>query len=115
MPKGKGLYTRKGAKWSYDDFRDGKLISEKSYRTSLNSSVYEVNANGKRPEDLPLKRNNPRRKYMARRKMAIPHPSITGMASGLAVATYLNKGTTTGGGQYQAFLKIFQIINLVRL
>ena len=42
---------------------------------------------------------------MARRKMAIPHPSITGMASGLAVATYLNKGTTTGGGQIPGVLK----------
>ena len=31
--------------------------------------------------------------------MAIPHPSITGMASGLAVASYLNKGTIAGGGQ----------------
>ena len=30
---------------------------------------------------------------MARRRMAIPHPSITGMASGLAVAKYLNQGT----------------------
>ena len=36
---------------------------------------------------------------MARRRMAIPHPSITGMASGLAIATYLNKGTTSTGGQ----------------
>jgi len=36
---------------------------------------------------------------MARRRMAIPHPSITGMASGLAIATYLNKGTTGSGGQ----------------
>ena len=35
---------------------------------------------------------------MARRKMAIPHPSITGMASGLAVANYLNQGTTVGAG-----------------
>ena len=36
---------------------------------------------------------------MARRRMAIPHPSITGMASGLAIATYLNKGATSTGGQ----------------
>ena len=27
----------------------------------------------------------------------IPHPSITGMASGLAVAAYLNSGSTTVG------------------
>ena len=37
---------------------------------------------------------------MARyRRPAMPHPSITGMASGLAIATYLNKGATGTGGQ----------------
>jgi len=30
---------------------------------------------------------------------AIPHPSISGMASGLAIAAYLNSGTTTMTGQ----------------
>ena len=30
--------------------------------------------------------------------MTIPHPSITGMASGLAVANYLNQGTSVGAG-----------------
>ena len=35
---------------------------------------------------------------MARRKMTIPHPSITGMASGLAVANYLNAGQSVGAG-----------------
>ena len=35
---------------------------------------------------------------MARyRRPAIPHPSITGMGAGLAIATYLNKGSTKGG------------------
>jgi hypothetical protein len=42
---------------------------------------------------------------MARRRMAIPHPSISGMASGLAIATYLNKGTTGKGGQSTGVLK----------
>ena len=32
---------------------------------------------------------------MARRKPAMPHPSITGMAAGLSVAQYLNQGTST--------------------
>ena len=37
---------------------------------------------------------------MARYKRPmIPHPSITGMASGLAIATYLNKASTGKGGQ----------------
>jgi len=35
---------------------------------------------------------------MARRRMAIPHPSITGMAAGLSVANYLNQGTAVGAG-----------------
>jgi len=30
---------------------------------------------------------------------AVPHPSITGMASGLAIAAYLNSGTTTMTGR----------------
>jgi len=30
---------------------------------------------------------------------AIPHPSVTGMASGLAIAAYLNAGKTTMTGQ----------------
>jgi len=30
---------------------------------------------------------------------SIPHPSITGMASGLAIAAYLNAGKTTMTGQ----------------
>jgi len=33
-----------------------------------------------------------RRKKNARRRKAIPHPSITGLASGLIVATALNSG-----------------------
>ena len=37
--------------------------------------------------------------------MAIPHPSITGMAAGLSVAQYLNAATATGGGAIKAALK----------
>ena len=29
----------------------------------------------------------------------MPHPSVTGLASGLAVATYLNQGTASRGAQ----------------
>jgi len=32
-------------------------------------------------------------------RKGIPHPSITGMASGLAIAAYLNAGSTVMGGQ----------------
>ena len=38
-----------------------------------------------------VRKNNPRRKM----KKSIPHPSVTGMASGLAIAAYLNAGTPT--------------------
>jgi len=99
MPKGKGLYTRKGASGRKMFFRDGKLISEKSYRTSLtrrSTRPRKRNATSSSP-----KRNNPkRRKNMARyRKPAMPHPSITGMAAGLSVAQYLNQGTSKGFGK----------------
>jgi len=97
MPKGKGLYTRKGASGRKMFFRDGKLISEKSYRTSLTRR-----STGSRKQTTKRsspKRNNPRRKNMARyRKPAMPHPSITGMAAGLSVASYLNQGTAVGAG-----------------
>lgn len=46
---------------------------------------------------------------MARyRKPAIPHPSITGMASGLAIASYLNKASTGSGGQSPGVLSHIQ-------
>ena len=32
-------------------------------------------------------------------KKGIPHPSVTGMASGLTIANYLNTGTTAKGGK----------------
>jgi len=36
---------------------------------------------------------------MARRRPAMPHPSITGMAAGLSVASYLNQGTSKTFGK----------------
>jgi hypothetical protein len=81
-------------------FRDGKLISEKSYKAS------KARTNGKRStrkgqvrktarRAYSKKKNNPKRgKYMK----SIPHPSVTGMASGLAIAAYLNAGKTVQTG-----------------
>ena len=40
------------------------------------------------------KNNNPKRSNM---KKSIPHPSVTGMASGLAIASYLNSGRAKSG------------------
>ncbi len=95
MPKGKGLYTRKGAKGRKMYFRDGKMISEKSYRASLARRGSTTRRSNPR-------RSTTRRKTMARkrtygrRKPAMPHPSITGMAAGLSVAQYLNSATASG-------------------
>ena len=91
-----GLYTRKGANGRRMYFRDGKLISKKSYDTSRKRSTRK----GQRR--LTARRaytGNPRRKNMARRRPAMPHPSITGMAAGLSVAQYLNQGTSKGFGK----------------
>ena len=87
MPKGKGIYTRKGANGRKMYFRNGKMISEKSYRASL---ARRRSAKKPNPGRSPTRRNKP----MARRyrKPAMPHPSITGMAAGLTVASYLNTG-----------------------
>ena len=92
MPKGKGLYTRKGASGRTMYFRDGKLISEKSYRSSVSRRRGTSPKRARRRSPGTRRKMARRRTY--RRKPAMPHPSITGMASGLAVASYLNSGTT---------------------
>ena len=87
-----GLYTRKGAKGRRMYFRDGKLISKKSY--DMSKSRRSTRKGMRRKTARRAYTGNPkRRRNMARRRMTIPHPSITGMASGLAVAKYLNQGT----------------------
>jgi len=78
-------------------FRDGKLISEKSYKASKartrSTRKGQVRKTARRAYTKP--KNNPKRsKYMK----GTPHPSITGMASGLAIAAYLNAGKTTMTG-----------------
>ena len=89
-----GLYTRKGAKGRRMYFRDGKLISKKSYDASRKRRG--------RSTKKGMRRKTARRAYMGKRsrrnmKKSIPHPSVTGMASGLAIAAYLNEGQTIFG------------------
>jgi len=73
-------------------FRDGKLISEKSYKASKARTSSTRKGQPRKTARRAYKKNNPKRsKYMK----AVPHPSITGMASGLAIAAYLNAGSTT--------------------
>ena len=85
-----GLYTRKGKNGRTMYFRNGKLISKKSYTASRGRSRKQ---NKRRPSTRRARSTGPRRKNMARRKPAMPHPSITGMAAGLSVAQYLNQGS----------------------
>ena len=93
-----GLYTRKGANGRRMYFRDGKLISKKSYDTSRKRKRSTRKGMRRKTARRAYTGNPKRRKNMARRRMTIPHPSITGMASGLAVANYLNQGTSVGIG-----------------
>ena len=87
-----GLYTRKGANGRRMYFRDGKLISKKSYDASRRRRSTRK-GQPRKTARRAYTGTRSRRRNMARRRMTIPHPSITGMASGLAVAKYLNQGT----------------------
>jgi len=91
-----GLYTRKGANGRRMYFRDGKLISKKSYDTSRKRGSTKKGMRRKTARRA-YTGNPKRRKNMARyRKPAMPHPSVTGMAAGLSVAQYLNAGKDVG-------------------
>jgi len=78
-------------------FRDGKLISEKSYKASKARTRSTRKGQPRKTARRAYKKNNPRSNNKMRK--GIPHPSITGMASGLAIAAYLNAGSTVMGGQ----------------
>jgi len=52
--------------------------------------------------------SNPTRRTMARKRMIVPHPSITGMAAGFSLVDDLNKGDVIGkafAGNASAALK----------
>ena len=89
MPKGKGLYKRKGAQGRIMYFRDGKMISKKSYLSSMARRGSTKRSN---PRRSTRGKTMARRKTYSRRRPAMPHPSVTGMAAGLTVASYLNTG-----------------------
>ena len=99
-----GLYrkriTKGKRKGRFMHFRDGKLISQKSYDQAKARSKPRSTRKGqvrKTARRAYVRKNNPRR-YM---RKTIPHPSVTGMASGLAIASYLNAGTSVNG-KFQA-------------
>ncbi len=90
-----GVYRKKNKKGRFMYFRDGKLISKKSYDASTSR---------KRSTRKGMKRKTARRAYVKKNnrrssmRKSIPHPSVTGMASGLAIASYLNAGKTIDTG-----------------
>ena len=91
-----GVYRKKNKKGRFMYFRDGKLISKKSYDASKRSRS--------RSTRKGMVRKTSRRAYTKRSsrpkmRKSIPHPSVTGMASGLAIASYLNRGTVAKGGK----------------
>ena len=75
-------------------FKDGKITSKAKYQARPK--------NNKSRSRTKSKGSNTNRKNGVKNNMkGIPHPSLTGMASGLAVAAYLNAGTSpsrTGSG-----------------
>ena len=90
MPK--GVY-RKKTKRGWMHFRDGKLISKTSYlRSKGTKRSTRKGGVRKTARRAYVRKNNPKRRSM---RKSIPHPSVTGMASGLAIAAYLNQGKET--------------------
>ena len=92
-----GVYRKKNKKGRWMYFRSGKLISKKSYDSSK-SRKRSTRKGGIRKTARRAYTNSKRRSM----RKTIPHPSITGMASGLAIAAYLNSGveTTKGTGKF---------------
>jgi len=74
-------------------FKDNKLISKARYLSARSRTKTTRKRSTARK---PTKRNGVRKM-----KKGLPHPSVTGMASGLAIASYLNAGRTiaTSGGR----------------
>ena len=67
-------------------FSDNKLISKARYQAAKSRS-------SKSTKRSPARKPS---KGVKKMKRTMPHPSVTGMASGLAIAAYLNNASTTG-------------------
>jgi hypothetical protein len=68
-------------------FKDNKLISKARYQAARSRSSKTT----KRSTARKSSKNG-----VKRMKRTLPHPSVTGMASGLAIAAYLNNASTSG-------------------
>ena len=67
-------------------FKDNKLISKARYQAAKGRTRKGAKRSPARKSSNGVKRM----------KRTLPHPSVTGMASGLAIAAYLNNASTTG-------------------
>ena len=67
-------------------FKDNKLISKARYQAAKSRSSKSIKRSVAR---------KPSKNGVKKMKKSLPHPSVTGMASGLAIAAYLNAGTPT--------------------
>ena len=90
-----GVYRKKNKKGRWMYFRSGKLISKKSYDSSKSRKRSTRKGGVRKTSRRAYVRKNNRRSM----RKSIPHPSISGMASGLAIAAYLNAGKTVQTGQ----------------
>ena len=91
MPK-PGLpkkYAKMGFKKGWRAYKATKRATTQKRRSTRKGGVRKTarRAYTRSPRTI----HNPRRKM----KKSIPHPSVTGMASGLTIASYLNAGTPT--------------------
>ena len=101
-----GVYRKKNKKGRFMYFRDGKLISKKSYDASTSRRRSTRKGGVRKTARRAYVKKNNRRSYM---KKGIPHPSVTGMASGLTIASYLNQGGTD-----TAFGKSIQLDGVIK-
>ena len=77
-------------------FKDNKLISKARYQAARSRS----SATTKRS-----KARKPSKNGVKRIKRTLPHPSVTGMAAGLAIAAYLNNATASKSMRGEGVIK----------
>jgi len=79
-------YAQMGFKKGWRAFKASKRSTQRKRTTTRKGGVRKT------ARRAYVRTNNPKRSNM---RKTIPHPSVTGMASGLAIAAYLNAGRET--------------------
>jgi len=77
-------------------FKDNKLISKARYQAAKGRTRM------KRTNRSPARKSS---NGVKRMKKSLPHPSVTGMASGLAIAAYLNNATASKSMRGEGVIK----------